>query len=119
MWFRRRDEERERLLDTLIESYQDQLSVLADLLADANGKVESLLEAHRTLLEAHRELQNAKDAAVSAAQMPTFSNEPLYYSEEEEDAMFAPGEPEVDTGLMKDILSAAGFPNTEIEHDPA
>jgi hypothetical protein len=117
--FRRRDEERERLFGALIDAHENQIAVLSDLLADSNAKIESLLEAHRTLMEAHRELQNAEQKLIASAQMPTFSNEPLYYSEEEEDAMFAPGQPEVDTGLMKEILGAAGFPNTEVELDPA
>lgn len=113
MWFRRRDEERERLLNIIVESYENQVAILADLLADANSKHESLLEAHRTLLEAHRELQNAEITATVARAEPMFSSEPLYYSEDEEDAMFAAGEPGVDSGLMKEILGAAGFPNTE------
>ncbi len=114
---RRRDEERERLLVT-VSVLEDQIERLADLLADSHGKFDELLEAHRTLLETHRELQAKHEVAAQAA-MPAFSNQPLYISEEEEDAAFADTQGAIDTELYKGILDAAGFPNTQVEVQPS
>lgn len=111
-WFRRRDEERERLRIT-VGVLENQIERMADLLVDANDRFTELLGAHRTLLETHREQQAAQP------DMPAFSNQPLYLSEDEEDAAFAESQGAVDAELYKGILDAAGFPNTEVSVVPS
>lgn len=116
---RRRDEERERLLVT-VQVLEDQVERMADLLADANGRTDELLEAHRTLLETHRELQAKLNETVAAtAALPSFSNQPLFLSEEDEDAQFVESQGAIDGDLYRGILDAAGFPNTNIEVQPS
>jgi hypothetical protein len=121
--FRFRNKERERLQEELIRKdtamsvLEDQVERMADLLADSNDKLGSLLEAHRTLLEDHRDLRRElKEAREVVPVAPTYSVEPLHVPEWEEQAAFDLERGNIDMDMYNEILRNQGIDaNVEID----
>jgi hypothetical protein len=117
------DKGRERLQeqvirqDSAITVLEDQVERMADLLADSNDKLGSLLEAHRTLLEAHRDLERElKETREVIPVAPTYRQETLHVPEWEEQAAFDLERGNIDMDMYNEILRNQGLDvNVEID----
>ena len=117
------DKGRERLQeqvirqDSAIAVLEDQVERMADLLADSNDKLGSLLEAHRTLLEAHRDLERElKETREVIPVAPTYRQESLHVPEWEEQAAFDLERGNIDMDMYNEILRNQGLDvNVEID----
>jgi hypothetical protein len=118
-----KDEGRERLReqvirqDSAISVLEDQVERMADLLADSNDKLGSLLEAHRTLLEAHRDLERElKEAREVTPVAPTYRQSTLHVPEWEEQAAWDLERGNIDMDMYNEILRNQGLDvNVEID----
>ena len=107
----------------VITTLEDQIDRMADLLADANGKFDALLESHQLVLLAHRDAaeqlkatQNELEKLRTLPPAPTFGSMPLHVPEWEEDAAHQLEQGLIDKEQYAAILREAGLaPNIEVD----